>query len=82
MFIIFFETMILFHTKPNSNLVLIDLKSQAALLVILSKLAQLWILFGISQQTLFQIRIMGINFSKVIVFVKVELGVLLLSCNS
>ena len=59
---------------------LIDFEPQAALFVILGKLAQFRILFGISQQALFQVSIVGINFSKVIVFVEVELGDLLLSC--
>ena len=61
---------------------LIDFEPQAALLVILGKLAQLRILFGISQQALFQVSIMGINLSKVILFVEVNLSDLLLSCKS
>ena len=59
---------------------LIDFEPQAALFVILGKLAQLRILFGLSQQALFQVSIVGINFGTVIVFVEVELGDLLLSC--
>ena len=57
---------------------LIDLEPQATLLVILGKLAQLRILLGISQQALLQVSIVGINFSKVIVFIEVELGDFLL----
>ncbi len=45
---------------------LADFKPQAALFVILGKLAQLRVLLGICQQTLFQVSIVGINFSKVI----------------
>ena len=55
---------------------LIDLKPQASLFVILGKLAQFRILFGISQQALFQVSIVGMNFSKVIVVVEIELGYL------
>ena len=61
---------------------LIDLKPQATLFIILGKLAQLRVLFGISQQALLQVSIVGINFSKVIVFVEVNLSDLLLSCES
>ena len=61
---------------------LINLEPQTALLVILGKLAQLRVLFGISQQALLQVSIVGINFSKDIVFVEINLSDLLLSCKS
>ena len=59
---------------------LIDLEPQTALFVILGKPAQLWVFLGIREKSFFQVSIVGINFSKVIVFVEVELGDLLLSC--
>ena len=61
---------------------LIDFEPQAALFIILGELAQLRVLFGISQQALLQISIVGLNFSKGIVFVEVELGDFLLSSKS
>lgn len=61
---------------------LVDLEPQAPLFVIFGELAQLRVFLGICQQVLFQICIMGINFSKVTVFVEVNLSDLLLSSKS
>ena len=61
---------------------LVDLEPQTALFIILGELAQLRVFFGIREKSFLQVSIVGINFSKVIVFVKVELGDLLLSCKS
>ena len=61
---------------------LIDLEPQAALFIILGKLAQLWVFLGIREKSFFQVSIVGINFSKVIMLVEVNLSDLLLSCNT
>ena len=68
--------------QPDTDSVLIDLELQAALFVILDELAQLLVLLGIRKKLFLQIRVVGINFSKAIVFVEVEPGDLLLSCSS
>ena len=60
----------------------IDLEPQAALFVILGELAQLRVLLGIREKSFLQVCVVGINFSKVIVFVEVKLGYLLLSSKS
>ena len=70
------------RSEPDADTVLIDLKPQATPLVILGELAQIRVLFGISQQALLQISIVGINFSNVIVFIEVNLSDLLLSSKS
>ena len=67
-------------SEADTDAVLIDLKPQAALFVILGKLAQFWVFLGIREKSFFQVSIVGINFSKVIVFVEVNLSDLLLSC--
>ena len=61
---------------------LIDLEPQAAQFVILGELAQLWVFLGIREKSFFKVCVVSINFSKVIVFVEVNLSDLLLSCKS
>ena len=61
---------------------LIDFEPQATLLVIFRELAQLRVFLGIREKSFLQVSIVGINFSKVIVFVEVNLSDLLLSCKS
>ena len=61
---------------------LIEFEPQAALFIILGELAQLRVLLGIREKSFLQVSIVGINFSKVIVFVEVNLSDLLLSCKS
>ena len=60
----------------------IYLEPQAALFVILSELAQLQVLLGMREKSFLQVCVVGINFGKVIVFIELELGDLLLSSKS
>ena len=69
-------------SETDANAVLIDLKPQAALFIILGELAKFRVLFGIREKSFLQVCVVGINFSKVIVFVVVNLSDLSLSSKS
>ena len=64
----------IWRSQADADSVLIDLKPQAALLVILDQLTEVGIGGGVGGQAFFKLGIIGVDFGSAVVFVEIQFG--------